>query len=122
MATKAEIIEQLEALSVEHDPTALKADLEALLPVASEVPTDISPVVGEQELDRITDIADEHSADGPQINVKSITTADASDNAEQTRLRAVFASYFEQNPDRVLWNDLKQDFINQIARAGVITE
>lgn len=37
MATKQEIIDQLTAAGIEHDPTALKADLEALLPNDGDV-------------------------------------------------------------------------------------
>jgi hypothetical protein len=36
MATKSEISEQLTKLGITHDPNALKADLEALLPAGAE--------------------------------------------------------------------------------------
>ena len=56
------------------------------------------------------------------ISVADITTAQKGDNEEQARLRGVFATFFEQNPGKADSEETKQDLLNQIARAGVVTE
>ena len=55
------------------------------------------------------------------VSVNDIITAQKGDNGEQTRLRGVFKRYFEENPERATWTEVKTDMINQIARAGDVT-
>lgn len=153
MATKAEIISQLEGLGIAFDATALKADLEALLPAdvqatdvasdteqadreAAEQATAVAAQTAQAEADAQAQAlaVEQATADANAlalataipvedgIAISDIITPVAGDNAEQARLRGVFTKYFEQNPDRASWEGTKEDMINQLARAGEVTE